>query len=97
MTIHPNPYIGFKDNAREAIEFNTEVFGGELTVSTFAEPHASHDSSEDNLVMHSMLVTPNGLTLMASDTPDRMTYNPGDNISVSLSGDAADEDVLKGY
>jgi PhnB protein len=97
MTIRLNPYLGFKNNAREAIEFYHSVFGGELTVNTFAELHASQDPSEDSLVMHSMLVVPNGLTLMASDTPQRMTYNPGDNISVSLSGDAEDQTVLEGY
>jgi PhnB protein len=97
MTIRLNPYLGFKNNAREAIEFYHSVLGGELTVNTFAELHGSQDPSEDNLVMHSMLVTPNGLTLMASDTPGRMAYNPGDNITVSLSGDAEDEEVLKGY
>jgi PhnB protein len=97
MTIRLNPYLGFKNNAREAIEFYHSVFGGELTVNTFAELHASQDPSEDSLVMHSMLVVPNGLTLMASDTPQRMTYNPGDNISVSLSGDAEDQAVLEGY
>jgi PhnB protein len=97
MTIRLNPYLGFKDNAREAIEFYHSVFGGELTVNSFAELHASQDPSEDNLVMHSQLVAPNGLTLMASDTPQRMTYNPGDNISVSLSGEAEDQAVLEGY
>jgi PhnB protein len=97
MTIRLNPYLGFKNNAREAIEFYHSVFGGELTVNTFAELHASQDPSEDSLVMHSMLVVPNGLTLMASDTPQRMTYNPGDNISVSLSGEAEDQAVLEGY
>jgi PhnB protein len=45
--------------------------------------------------MHSMLETPNGLTLMGADTPNGMAYNPGDNISVSLSGD--DEAELRGY
>ena len=97
MTIRLNPYLGFKDNAREAIEFYHSVFGGELTVNSFAELHASQDPSEDNLVMHSQLVAPNGLTLMASDTPQRMAYNPGDNISVSLSGEAEDQTVLEGY
>jgi PhnB protein len=97
MTIRLNPYIGFKGNAREAIEFYHSVFGGELTVNTFAELNASQNPSEDNLVMHSQLVAPNGLTLMASDTPGRMAYNPGDNISVSLSGEAGDQAVLEGY
>ena len=32
-----NPYISFKDQAREAMEYYQSVFGGELVVSTFAE------------------------------------------------------------
>jgi PhnB protein len=32
---------------------------------------------------------------MASDTPPGMEHNPGDNISISLSGDDAGE--LRGY
>ena len=47
--------------------------------------------------MHAMLVTPNGLTLMAADTPNGMDYNPGNNISVSLSGQSEDEAELRGY
>jgi PhnB protein len=97
MTIRLNPYISFKNNAREAIEFYHSVFGGELTINTFADLHASQDPSEDNLVMHSMLVAPNGLTLMASDTTRRMAYTPGDNMSVSLSGEAEDEQILTDY
>jgi PhnB protein len=97
MTIRLNPYISFKNNAREAIEFYHSIFGGELTINTFADLHASQDPSEDNLIMHSMLVAPNGLTLMASDTTQRMAYTPGDNMSVSLSGEAEDEKVLTSY
>lgn len=82
-----NPYINFKDNAREAMEFYRTVFGGKLTVSTFKEFHASQDPGEDNLVMHSQLDADNGMTLMASDTPNRMEYRPGTNMSISLSGD----------
>ena len=97
MTIRLNPYLGFKGNAREAIEFYQFVFGGELTVNTFSELHASQNPAEDNLVMHSALVTKNGIRLMASDTPDRMAYNPGDNITISLVGDLEDRETLEGY
>jgi len=90
-----NPYISFKDNARQAMEFYKTVFGGKLTMQTFKEFHASQDPSEDNLIMHAQLDGDNGLTLMASDTPARMEYRPGNNISVSLSGD--NEAELKGY
>ncbi|MGX7731152.1 VOC family protein [Rhodococcus sp. 2H158] len=95
MTTRLNPYISFRDNARQAMEFYRSVFGGELTVSTFAEMHASDDPSEQDKIMHSMLASPNGLVLMAADTPNQMSHNPGDNISISLSGD--DEAELRGY
>jgi len=90
-----NPYLGFRDNARTAMEFYRSVFGGELTASTFKDFGASQDPSMDDLVMHAMLVAPNGLTLMGSDTPAPMDYTPGTNYSVSLSGE--DEAELRGY
>jgi PhnB protein len=97
MTIRLNPYLGFQNNAREAIEFYHSVFGGELTVNTFADFHASSGPAEDNLVMHSQLETEAGLILMASDTPAHMSYNPGDNFSVSLSGGTEDDATLRSY
>jgi len=90
-----NPYLGFRDNAREAMEFYHSVFGGDLTLSTFGENQASQDPDEQDKIMHGMLVTENGLTLMGADTPKSMSYTLGDNISVSLSGE--DEDELRGY
>lgn len=90
-----NPYINFKDNTRQAMEFYHSVFGGKLNMSTFKEYHASQDPSEDDKIMHAMLQTDNGIVLMAADTPDRMEYQPGTNFSISLSGD--DEAELTGY
>ncbi|TFC81580.1 VOC family protein [Cryobacterium cheniae] len=95
MTTQLNPYLGFRDSTREAMEFYRSVFGGELTMSTFAEFEASDDPSEQDKIMHAMLTTGEGLVLMGSDTPNRMEYRPGTNYSVSLSGD--DEPVLRGY
>jgi PhnB protein len=45
--------------------------------------------------MHGQLTSPGGLILMGADTPNRMDYTPGDNFSISLSGD--DEAELRGY
>ena len=90
-----NPYLGFRDQARSAMDFYHAVFGGELTRSTFAEMHASEDPAEAEKVMHSQLVTPGGMVLMAADTPNSMEYSPGGPISVSLSG--TDEAELRGY
>jgi PhnB protein len=90
-----NPYLGFRDNARDAMTFYQSVFGGELTLSTFGEFQASEDPAEADKIMHGMLTTGQGLVLMAADTPNSMDYTPGNTISVSLSGD--DEAELRGY
>jgi PhnB protein len=95
MSTRLNPYLGFRDNAREAMEFYHSVFGGELTTGTFAEYHASEDPAEADKIMHAMLETDDGLVLMAADTPNSMDYSLGTNHSVSLSGD--DEAALRGY
>lgn len=89
-----NPYISFRDDARQAMEFYRDVFGGTLTVNTFGESGMPDSPAADN-IMHAQLETENGFTLMAADTPPGMDHNPGTNISVSLSGD--DVDQLRGY
>jgi len=91
-----NPYISFQNQARSAMEYYQSVFGGELVVSTFAEyPGMTDDPSEQGLVMHAQLETPDGFVLMAADTPSRMTYEKPAGISVSVNGD--DEPALQGY
>ena len=96
MTTRLNPYLNFRDRTREAMEFYHSVFGGELTMSTFAEMHASEDPAEQDKIMHSQLITDNGLALMAADIPNSMEYAPGaNNFAVSLSGE--DEGELRGY
>ena len=95
MTTKLNPYINFKDNARQAMEFYHTVFGGKLDMRTFKEFQASQDPSEDDRIMHAQLDTDNGMTIMGSDTPDRMEFKPGTNFSISLSGE--NEAELRGY
>ena len=95
MSTRLNPYIGFRDNARQALEFYQSVFGGDLEVSTFADFGASEDPAEAGKIMHGQLQTENDLVLMASDTPNGMDLPPSGNISISLSG--ADEAELRGY
>lgn len=90
-----NPYLNFRDNTREAMEFYQTIFGGELVLNTFEESQIEMEESEKNKIMHSMLISENGLMFMASDTPNSMELNVGNNIHMSLSGD--NEDELKGY
>ena len=92
-----NPYLGFRDTARAAMEFYEIVFGGALTISTFGEAHASDDPAEQDKVMHAQLETTSGFTIMASDTPNSMELSAESSISISLSGDADDEGELRSY
>src|SRR4051794_12243578 len=95
MSVQLNPYLNFRNNAREAVEFYHSVFGGELRINTFKEYNAAQDPSEDDLVMHAQLEGEHGVALMASDLPARMEYKEPGSFSISLSGD--DEAVLRGW
>jgi PhnB protein len=89
-----NPYLTFPGTTREAMEFYREVFGGTLAMNTFGE-FGQQDPALADQVMHARLETDRGFTLMASDPPPGGEVSTGNAISVSLSGDDADD--LRGY
>lgn len=95
MSVTLNPYITFKDNAREAMTFYQSVFGGDLNVMSFGDlPAMPTDPEEKDKVMHAMLTGDNGVVLMGADTPNSQEYSPYTG-SISLSGD--DDATLRGY
>ena len=95
MTVTLNPYLNFRANARQAMQFYQSVFGGELTLNTFADIQSAHDPSDNDLIMHGQLNGPNGLVLMGADTPKDMSHQEFAGFSISLSGD--DEGALRDY
>ncbi|MDO9496359.1 MAG: VOC family protein [Nocardioides sp.] len=88
-----NPYLHFDGTARDAITFYQSVFGGELALNTYGETGAEGDLADK--LMHSQLETPDGMVIMASDTPPGMTLTRGDTVNLSLSGD--DDDTLRSW
>lgn len=58
VTTRLNPYLSFRDDARRAMEFYHSVFGGELSMSTFADLHLSEDPAERDKIMHAQLESP---------------------------------------
>jgi PhnB protein len=94
MTSRLNPYLSFAGNARQAMEFYEAVFGGSLTLNTFGEFEADHGQDRDK-IMHGLLETGSGYTLMGADTPPGEEHRPGNDVALSLSGDDAEE--LHGY
>ncbi|HWG14930.1 MAG TPA: VOC family protein [Streptosporangiaceae bacterium] len=94
-----NPYLNFNGNARQALEFYRDVFGGELTLSTFGELDAAEGADADadadaDKIMHAQLQTGTGYTLMGADVPGHMQYEPPAGFAISLSGD---DNTLHGY
>jgi PhnB protein len=94
MTTQLNPYLSFRGEARDAMNFYQSVFGGELNVMTFGDMGGMGvPESESDQVMHSSL-DGGSVQLMGSDVPSHME---GDfsNGRISLSGD--DADTLRGW
>lgn len=86
-----NPYLQFEGDAREAMTFYRDVFGGELTISTFGDFGADqHDGAAlpADGVMHGQLETAHGMTLMGSDLPPGQSAATP-NGHLCLSGDEA--------
>jgi hypothetical protein len=61
-----NPSFNFNGNARPALEFYASVFGGNLSLNTFAQFGAA-DSPDAERIMHGMLETDAGYTIMGAD------------------------------
>lgn len=86
------PYLFFDGNCREAMEFYRSCFGGELTVSRYADgPEGagcpeSGAQSDPERVMHACL-TGGDVSLMASDNP-MGAPKMGDHVALSIHCDS---------
>lgn len=92
MTSLLNPYLAFRGEAAEAMEFYRSVFGGELTLTRFGD--FGMEGAPGDWVMHAHLTTPDGFTLMGSDVPEHMEL-PSGRSTISLSGDETEK--LRGF
>jgi PhnB protein len=94
MATRLNPYLSFPGTAKQALEFYHEVFGGTLDTNTYGE-YGDKSAPEADKIMHGRLETKGGFALMGADAPPGEQHIPGNDMSVSLSGDDAEE--LRGY
>jgi PhnB protein len=62
-----NPYLYFKGQAREAMEFYKSVFGGELSITSYADAGMEVEEGQKDWVMHIEL-SGGDARLFASDT-----------------------------
>ncbi|WP_395358827.1 VOC family protein [Streptomyces sp. YH02] len=94
MTTRLNPYLNFSGDAKQALEFYKQVLGGTLSLNTYGGFGAEAPPGYADKIMHGMLETPSGFTLMGADNPPG-TDKPEKGFAVSLSGDDGEE--LRGY
>ena len=80
------PYLMFKGETREAMEFYHRVLGGNLQVQTFGDTEGmpAPPGYEDK-VMHSQLEA-DGMMIMASDPPPGNDVQVGDNVQLCFVG-----------
>ncbi|NYJ75239.1 VOC family protein [Allobranchiibius huperziae] len=97
MAISLNPYLNFKGRAREAMTFYASVLGGTPDLVTFAQFKMPVPAGEEENIMHGYLRTEKGLELMGADVPSTMQMNPVGGMTISLSGEADDDDELTAY
>lgn len=91
MKQQATPYLIFSGNAKEALNYYKEIFGGEITeMQTFGEADFPTPPEMDDRVMHAQF-RKGGLFLMVSDSFDTQPINVGNNISLALELDSQEE------
>ncbi len=90
MTIQTVAHLNFRAQARAALAFYQSVFGGRLTLVSFADAQAVTDPAEADQVIWGEVVSDEGFRVMAMDVPVARDWDPGTiPVFVSVRGDDA--------
>ena len=73
--VSAKPYLNFNGTTRQALEFYQSVFGGSLNLNTFGD-FGAKDSPDAKRIMHGVLETDAGYTIMAADVTSDMQHHP---------------------
>ncbi|ATE53585.1 MULTISPECIES: VOC family protein [Actinosynnema] len=88
MTVNVTPHLNFRGDARAALEFYREVFGGHLVAVTYADAHAAETPEQADQVMWGQVTSPEGFAVMAYDVPPSREWDAGAApFFVSVRGD----------
>ena len=96
MTITTTTHLNFRGAAREALEFYQSVFGGEVSLFTYADAHNVQNPAEADLITWGQVLGDSGIHVMAYDVPSSMPYDQGVN-SVFVSVRTSDAEELAGF
>lgn len=96
MTIKTTTHLNFRGAAKAALEFYQSVFGGELSVFTYAQAGNVQNPAEADQVTFGQVISPDGFQIMAYDVPSSMEWHPG-QIPVFVSVRGADSAEITRY
>ena len=85
-----NTYLNFDGNCREAMTFYKDCLGAEVLFMPFAAGPMDVPEQAKNRIMHARL-SKGAAILMASDAMPGMPFQPGNNFSVALGCESAEE------
>ena len=87
MSVTTTTHVNFRGQAREALEFYRSVFGGEVTLATYADIHSVEDPAQADHVAFGRVDAPSGFAIMAYDVQPSKDFDPGTNpFYVTLQG-----------
>ncbi|MBN9347375.1 MAG: VOC family protein [Devosia sp.] len=96
MTIQTTAHLNFRGQARAALDFYREVFGGHLVAVTYRDAGAVQDPAAADQIMWGQIAAENGFRVMAYDVPAARAWHPGE-APFFLSIRGADAAEIRGY
>ncbi len=95
MSVNVTPHLNFRGDAREALGFYQSVFGGEVSIVSYADMGSSDPDTADHVVW-GQVACETGFHVMAYDVYPNLPWDQGQHAYyVSVRGTGSDE--LQGY
>ena len=92
MTITTTAHANFRGQARAALTYYQSVFGGELTLATYADIASAETPETADHIAFGRVRAADGFDLMAYDVQPSKGYDRGENsYYITLQGTDADE------
>ncbi|WP_367771381.1 VOC family protein [Flavobacterium sp. WC2421] len=97
MSVQTTPHFNFRGEARTALEFYHSIFGGKISIATYADINAVEDPSQTNLVAFGDVKAPNGFHIMGYDVQPSKAFDKGINPFYVTLHSTEPEEIKKGW
>lgn len=95
MSVAVSAHLNFKGNARHALTFYQSVFGGELSVVTYADAQDANAAVASDDVIWGQVLADSGFRIMAYDVQTAKAWHPGENAMYIVVEDSSEDNVAR--